>query len=770
MNTKCRHYEYEVQGRVQRIQDEQGQRIAEFVYHNWGPVKSVYLGGSGTSSGTRLDYAYHVQGQVKEIKATQLGTGKVLYQELLGYEAKVNPAAGVPATLESRYSGQITQQLTKFASDINTATQKPVRLANYDYDDLGRMLRVEAHVNSNATPLDAAENINFTALTMASDPSKSTALNYDLNGRITGQRTAGTAAADSARYVYKVASHKLDQVFGKLSSTSTRAMAAAGTFQYDANGNLVRDVSRNLDVAYDWEGMPVKFKLGTAAQYQLYDADGRRATRLETVTPSGGTERRVRASHYVLLSGLALREVREIYSSTGTAVTDTQEICALLGAKGQIGRSRLAGKAGIAEYDFFIKNHLGSTMRTVRSDGSYATQNAFDYMPYGDPKNIRMGSDGRPVTEKFTGKEYEDLTKLYYFGARFFDPELGIWLTPDGAGQFVNPYAYGGDPINYFDPDGLIRLGLGVSIGWTNKGGFSLGVGLGVQDLNVGGFSLNTYAGADHNFKDDSWTYSASVGAGACKGVCGHAGVGYSYNDKSGSSLHADVGVGVGFGPVETGLEVGTNQNWNTNGDYIGGDVYGELYAKAGLVRATAGYSHGFGATQSGWYSGVNMGGLSYRYHSAYGSNYGTKTTLATVGYDTRTGESRGDYVGKGLVDAVVNYHRKTPPAARLAGPGERKRYGGTNWCGTGGGGAFTGKVCEGCGSHDMWYELMGAEGLEGAFLNYSMELIVADFALAGNSWANIGDQPWAGLEVGFTYSLISIYKFSARISQGARY
>jgi len=39
-------------------------------------------------------------------------------------------------------------------------------------------------------------------------------------------------------------------------------------------------------------------------------------------------------------------------------------------------------------------------------------------------------------------------------GARWYDPELGLWLTPDPAGQFFNPYAYGGDPVNFVDPDG----------------------------------------------------------------------------------------------------------------------------------------------------------------------------------------------------------------------------------------------------------------------------------------------------------------------------
>jgi hypothetical protein len=48
---------------------------------------------------------------------------------------------------------------------------------------------------------------------------------------------------------------------------------------------------------------------------------------------------------------------------------------------------------------------------------------------------------------------------LYDFGTRFYDPELGLWLTPDAVNVYFNPYVFGGgqsggDPINYTDPDG----------------------------------------------------------------------------------------------------------------------------------------------------------------------------------------------------------------------------------------------------------------------------------------------------------------------------
>jgi RHS repeat-associated protein len=61
------------------------------------------------------------------------------------------------------------------------------------------------------------------------------------------------------------------------------------------------------------------------------------------------------------------------------------------------------------------------------------------------------------VTEEFTGKELDDETGLNYFGARYYDPMIGIWNTVDPARQFTSPYLYAGNgmnPVVGIDPDG----------------------------------------------------------------------------------------------------------------------------------------------------------------------------------------------------------------------------------------------------------------------------------------------------------------------------
>ena len=60
---------------------------------------------------------------------------------------------------------------------------------------------------------------------------------------------------------------------------------------------------------------------------------------------------------------------------------------------------------------------------------------------------------------KFTGKELDEETGLYYFGARYYTPRESIWLSTDPlAEKYPNasPYNYClGNPINFIDPDGM---------------------------------------------------------------------------------------------------------------------------------------------------------------------------------------------------------------------------------------------------------------------------------------------------------------------------
>jgi len=110
----------------------------------------------------------------------------------------------------------------------------------------------------------------------------------------------------------------------------------------------------------------------------------------------------------------------------------------------------LASKSSGEDYQYYIQDHLGSNRRVV--DGGISED---DNYASGEEKFSNSDSD-----YKFTGKELDD-TGLYYYGARYYLPEIGRFVQADAlTGQIGDPlslnrYAYvSNNPLKYVDPTG----------------------------------------------------------------------------------------------------------------------------------------------------------------------------------------------------------------------------------------------------------------------------------------------------------------------------
>ena len=117
-------------------------------------------------------------------------------------------------------------------------------------------------------------------------------------------------------------------------------------------------------------------------------------------------------------------------------------------------------------------DHLGTS--TALTDFNGSAYQFFLNLPFGETMAEQKGFQYYNSPYKFNGKELDEETGLYYYGARYYDPRASIWLSVDPlAEKFpnVNPYAYCLDnPINAIDPDGRDVIVLGNSSGAKRAG------------------------------------------------------------------------------------------------------------------------------------------------------------------------------------------------------------------------------------------------------------------------------------------------------------
>ena len=104
---------------------------------------------------------------------------------------------------------------------------------------------------------------------------------------------------------------------------------------------------------------------------------------------------------------------------------------------------------------FYHSDHLGSTSY-ITDDKANITQ--YDaYLPYGELL-VDEHSSSEDLPYKFNGKQFDDETGLYYYGARYMNPMASIWYGVDPlAEKYINIGSYiycHSSPIMLIDPTG----------------------------------------------------------------------------------------------------------------------------------------------------------------------------------------------------------------------------------------------------------------------------------------------------------------------------
>ena len=309
-------------------------------------------------------------------------------------------------------------RITDVASTASTTPPSDVsgESWHYGYDDLDR--------------LTSADNVNNNGLDQT--------FQYDAVGNMTANSAVGT-------YSYPAAGTSHPHAVSGIAN----GPLGGQTFAYDANGSMTCQAGSGPTCSggdvrgYDGENRLVSATDGTVTTQFVYGPDGARLKKIATNTSP---------------------------ASTTATLYFGDDVEVILGATPQYTKylpgdaKRAPGAMAGTTDTTWLHRDLLRSVRVITDTGGGVKLRA-NYHPYGEEdESVSTVAEHKG----FIGQRFDDETRLMYLHARYYDPQLGRFLSADpsdpaAAGVGVNRYAYAGNnPIAYLDPTGLLVWGPGT--------------------------------------------------------------------------------------------------------------------------------------------------------------------------------------------------------------------------------------------------------------------------------------------------------------------
>ena len=429
-------WKYDLQGKLKAIRYPDSD-LVEYNYKPSGHVDSI------EHTGTQLVHGIQYT-PLGQIQSMSFGNGAYTVNEYPEAElyrlTHITTTYGDNIAQDLSYTYDALNNLTHFEDYSSMYNQK---IADYTYDDLSRLITAHAEWQG-----DVIYDETYS---------------YDAVGNITNKSGVGA-------YVY-----------GGVGNANPHAVTQAGSINvgYDDRGNLNTKDAKSFN--YNYKNELAQFTEGDFEANFLYDQSGSRVWKnnlMHNVTDKGGVWiGDVESSQEYNLKDLYTYVTKASgqisYAKKSHIYLNDQQIASIY-------TNDYPNSTPNSRTVYHHRDHLGSASIDSSDNG---VEEWNDYYPWGEVRNTQsmLPLNQAPFDNdyKFTGQEYDSEMGMYYYDARYYDPELGRFAGVDKlqlvlgnqrsltylsgkqlAEVLINPqalnfYTYvANNPLKYTDPTG----------------------------------------------------------------------------------------------------------------------------------------------------------------------------------------------------------------------------------------------------------------------------------------------------------------------------
>lgn len=489
-------YSYDMAGNLKKVTDKNG-RDRVFIYDldnrqvaeqwrdaNNNPIHTINYTYDAADQLTAISdpdssYNYTYDGAGRLIQGSNAGTHDVP-DVVLNYSYD---AVGNKLSVKDNINGQLkgTETFTYNALNLVTKiTQSGIgvidKRIDMTYDAANQMTGVTRYGNLSGTQMVAASTYTYDLAGRLTDlvhfKGGTTFADYNWVFDAAGRITKFSSTDGISNYSYD----NLDQLKG-----ANHTYIPDENYNYDSNGNrtntgydtggnnqLLGDGQYNYE--YDAEGNLTKlFEIATGV-VTLYEWDYRNRLTLVATYDSSGNIIKSASYTYDVFDRRIGKDVDPdgigpIEASVERFVYDGEHIALTFDGDGNLTHRYLHGpdvdqiladENSSGQVLWALTDNLGTVRDVIDSSG--AIQNHIIYDSFG-----QVTGETNPTVDfrfGYTGRELDEETGLYYYRARYYDPNVGRFISEDPIGfkgGDANLYRYvENSPVNETDPTGLI--------------------------------------------------------------------------------------------------------------------------------------------------------------------------------------------------------------------------------------------------------------------------------------------------------------------------